>query len=55
MTLIHGTADQVVAPRASEKYHEVYQHSQLHWVQDGDHRFSGDARATAIQLALAAF
>ncbi|MDV0430362.1 alpha/beta fold hydrolase [Lactiplantibacillus sp. DA1] len=55
VTLIHGTADTVVSPRASEKYHEVYQHSQLHWVQDGDHRFSGDARSTAIRLALGVF
>ncbi|POD88483.1 hypothetical protein S101258_00756 [Lactiplantibacillus plantarum subsp. plantarum] len=52
--LIHGTKDAVVSPQASEKYHAVYQQSQLHRLPDADHGFTGAAREPAIRLAVAA-
>ncbi|MCR5715160.1 MAG: alpha/beta fold hydrolase [Bacteroidales bacterium] len=35
--LIHGTMDRIVPLRCSEKYHEIYTHSQLHKVEGENH------------------
>lgn len=37
--LIHGTADTLVSPKASKKYHEVYKNSSLHLLDGADHEF----------------
>jgi len=50
--LIHGTADVVVDPEASEHYHEVYQNSRLHRLTGADHSFMGAAGTEAIQVVL---
>ena len=49
--LIHGDADQIVAPSASERYDAVYQDSTLHLLPGASHRLDGDARPTVLQLA----
>ena len=51
--LIHGTADVVVDPEASERYHAVYQDSRLHRLAGADHSFMGVAGTEAIQVVLA--
>ncbi|WP_048000580.1 alpha/beta fold hydrolase [Lactiplantibacillus herbarum] len=50
--LIHGTADTVVDPQASERYHEIYQNSHLHRLAGADHSFMGAAGTEAIQVVL---
>ncbi len=47
--LIHGDADTVVNKKASERYHQVYQNSELHIVEGGSHRFEYKARKQALQ------
>lgn len=37
--LIHGTADALVSPKASKKYHEVYENSSLNLLDGADHEF----------------
>ncbi|GEL90233.1 alpha/beta hydrolase [Pediococcus parvulus] len=48
--LIHGDADTVVDKKASERYQEVYENSELHIVVGGSHQFKGAARPQALQL-----
>lgn len=48
--LIHGDADTVVNKKASERYHDVYQNSELHIVSGGSHQFKGAARSQALQV-----
>ncbi|CCI82563.1 alpha/beta hydrolase [Lactobacillus hominis] len=50
--VIAGSNDQVVNPDASRKYHEVYENSELHIIDGGDHRFSNDARKPAIDFTV---
>jgi pimeloyl-ACP methyl ester carboxylesterase len=48
--LIHGTADQVVSPAASRKYHEIWPQSDLHLVEGEGHMFNGPRRFYAVGL-----
>lgn len=41
--LIHGTADKVVSPQASQKYHQLYQHSDLHLLTGADHSLTSES------------
>lgn len=50
--LIHGTADQVVAPKASKKYHAVMPQSDLHLIAGEGHMFNGKNRAEVIKLVI---
>lgn len=45
--LIHGTADTVVSPDVSEKYHELYANSRLHLMRGVDHEFYRDMAGAA--------
>lgn len=49
--LIHGDADQVVAHRASERYHDVYAQSTLHLLPGANHSLTGTARNDVLALA----
>lgn len=51
VSIIDGTNDQVVDPKYSKKYDEVYQNSELHMIEDADHRFSGEYKDIAAKLA----
>lgn len=51
VSIIDGTNDQVVDPKYSKKYDEVYENSELHMIEDADHRFTGEYRDKAAQLA----
>lgn len=51
VSIIVGTNDQVVDPKYSKKYDEVYQNSELHMIEDADHRFSGEYKDIAAKLA----
>lgn len=51
VSIIDGTNDQVVDPKYSKKYNEVYQNSELHMIKDADHRFSGEYKDIAAKLA----
>lgn len=51
VSIIAGTNDQVVDPKYSKKYDEVYQNSELHMIEDADHRFSGEYKDIAANLA----
>ncbi|WP_295745598.1 alpha/beta fold hydrolase [uncultured Limosilactobacillus sp.] len=48
--LIHGTADQVVSPAASQKYNVILPDSQLHLIDDEGHMFDGPHRSTVVSL-----
>lgn len=48
--LIHGTADQVVSPSASQKYNVVLPQSQLQLVDGEGHMFNGPHRPEVIKL-----
>lgn len=50
--LIHGTNDQVVSPKASEKYHDVYQNSVLHLIPKADHRFTPPYQKIAVDYTV---
>lgn len=50
VSIIHGTNDQVVPVKYSEKYDQEYANSQLHLIKDADHRFSGDYQSQAAKL-----
>ena len=49
--LIHGTADQVVSPDASRKYHEILPQSVLHLIDGTGHLLDGTGRQETLQLA----
>lgn len=48
--LVHGTSDTVVNPKASKKYHEIYQNSILHLIEGADHSFSGEYTDPALKF-----
>ncbi|MCI1287562.1 MAG: alpha/beta hydrolase [[Lactobacillus] timonensis] len=48
--LIHGTADQVVSPAASQKYNVILPTSQLHLIEGEGHLFNGPRRKEVISL-----
>ncbi|KRO00125.1 alpha/beta hydrolase [Companilactobacillus kimchiensis] len=51
--LIHGLKDTVVNKIASQRYHDSYDNSGLHLIEDADHGFSlGNSRQEAIDLAV---
>ncbi|EEJ71607.1 alpha/beta hydrolase [Lactobacillus ultunensis] len=50
VSVIVGTNDQVVDPKYAKKYDEVYENSELHMIQDADHRFSGKYKDMAASL-----
>lgn len=49
--LIHGKADKIVAPRASQRYADVYSNATFHLLPGASHRLDGDARPTVLKLA----
>lgn len=49
--LIHGAADQIVSPIASQRYADVYATSTLHQLPGASHGLDGDARPTVLRLA----
>ncbi|MCH3905062.1 MAG: lysophospholipase [Lactobacillus sp.] len=50
--LIHGTADKIVSPKASQKYHDLYQNSSLHLLDNADHRLTNEQDLqTAVKIA----
>lgn len=48
--LIHGTADQIVSPEASRKYHAILPQSVLHLIDGTGHLLDGTRRTEAIKL-----
>ena len=50
-SIIVGSDDQVVDPKYSKKYDEVYQNSELHILNGADHRFSNQYKDPAAKLA----
>ena len=48
--LIHGTADQVVSPEASRKYHVIMPQSILHLIDGEGHMFDGPCRPEVVKL-----
>lgn len=48
--LIHGTADQVVSPEASRKYHVILPDSELHLIDGEGHMFDGPNRPEVVKL-----
>lgn len=50
VSIIVGSNDQVVDPKYSKKYNEVYANSQLHTIENADHRFSGEFQNEAVKL-----
>lgn len=48
--LIHGTADQVVAPEASRKYNVILPNSQLHLIDGEGHLLNGPKKSEVAQL-----
>lgn len=51
VSIIVGTNDQVVDPKYSRKYHEVYTNSQLNEIDGADHSFTGEYEQKAAQIA----
>lgn len=50
VSIIVGSNDQVVDPKYSKKYDEVYENSELHMVPDADHSFTGQYKDSAVDL-----
>ena len=48
--LIHGTADQVVSPEATRKYHVIMPQSVLHLIDGEGHMFDGPRRPEVVKL-----
>ncbi|MBB1069476.1 alpha/beta hydrolase [Limosilactobacillus sp. RRLNB_1_1] len=48
--LIHGEADNVVSPEASQKYNVIMPNSELHLIPDEGHMFNGAKRQEIIEL-----
>lgn len=51
VSIVVGTNDQVVDPKYSKKYDEVYQDSTLHMIEGSDHSFTGEYKDTAAKFA----
>ncbi|WP_297951025.1 alpha/beta fold hydrolase [uncultured Lactobacillus sp.] len=50
-SVIYGTNDEVVDPKYAKKYHEVYENSELHAIENADHSFTGQYQTPAADLA----
>lgn len=50
-SVIVGSNDEVVDPKYSKKYDEVYANSELHIINGADHSFTGEYKDQAAQLA----
>lgn len=50
VSIIHGTNDQTVPLKYAQKYEEVYANSQLHLIQNADHKFSEPYQKQAAAL-----
>lgn len=50
VSIIVGSHDEVVDPKYSEKYNDMYQNSELHVIENSDHIFSGENRDQAAKL-----
>ena len=48
--LIHGTADHVVSPEASRKYHVILPQSELHLIDGENHMLDGAHRPEIVKL-----
>ena len=48
--LIHGTADQIVSPEATRKYHVIMPQSVLHLIDGEGHMFNGPHRPEVVKL-----
>ena len=48
--LIHGTADQIVSPEATRKYHVIMPQSVLHLIDGEGHMFDGPRRPEVVKL-----
>lgn len=48
--LIHGTADQVVSPEASQKYNVILPNSQLHLIDGESHMLNGAKKSEVVKL-----
>ena len=48
--LIHGEADKVVSPAASQKYNVIMPNSKLHLIPDEGHMFNGAKRQEILEL-----
>ncbi|MDO4855448.1 MAG: alpha/beta fold hydrolase [Limosilactobacillus gorillae] len=50
--MIHGLADTVVDPRASQKYNIMYQNGTIHFIKGASHQLNGDGdqRTQTLQL-----
>lgn len=51
VSIIVGSNDEVVDPKYSKKYDEVYSNSELHIIEGSDHSFTGEFKEQAAQLA----
>lgn len=51
VNIIVGSNDQVVDPKYSKKYDQVYRNSQLHLIANADHSFTGAYQQQAAKLA----
>lgn len=50
-SIIVGSKDEVVDPKYSKKYDEVYANSELHLIENADHSFTNEYKDQAAQLA----
>ncbi|WP_057489871.1 alpha/beta hydrolase [Streptococcus orisasini] len=48
--LVHGDADRVVDPIASERYYAVYKNADYHLIKEADHILSGDNNQRQLML-----
>lgn len=51
VSIIVGSNDQVVDPKYSKKYDQVYQNSQLNLIDHADHSFTGEYKEKAAKIA----
>lgn len=51
VSIIVGSNDQVVDPKYSQKYDQVYQNSKLNMIDHADHSFSGEYKEKAAAIA----
>ena len=51
VSIIVGSNDEIVNPKYSKKYHQVYQNSELNLIDGADHSFTHEYQAKAARLA----
>lgn len=51
VSIIVGSNDQVVDPKYSKKYDDIYANSEFHLIENADHSFTGQYQAQAAKLA----